>query len=77
MRKVRFLVSMAGLSVSYVPGQVYELEDHLAAKLADGVRAVYVDPPANEPDGAGEAADGPPADEQATEDTPNTRRKRG
>lgn len=69
MRKVRFLVSLAGLSVSYMPGQIYELTDDVAEKFADGVRAQYVDEPDPEPDATGEAT--------GDDATPSPRRKRG
>ncbi len=43
--RVKFLVTLAGPSVTYNAGQIYDLPDELARNLADGRRAVLVDEP--------------------------------
>lgn len=49
MARLRFLQGLAGPNFSYTPGHVYDVPDHIAKQLGDGVRAVIVDEPPSFP----------------------------
>ncbi|MCP3820069.1 hypothetical protein NLX86_18810 [Streptomyces sp. A3M-1-3] len=75
MARIRILEAVAGSDFSWAPGDVVDLGDEEAAKWADGYRAEYVTPPAEESAPEPEAPAHEPVEEAAEDEGPKAAEK--
>lgn len=70
MARIRILEAVAGSDFSWSPGDEVDLGGEEAAKWADGYRAEYVTPPAEEPAPEPAPAEEPEPEEAAADAAP-------